>query len=131
MYNTKKLANFCVVNVEEYKIICKRPDAFQRSVLEASERELLSRHPPSALRLQEILRGAPISKPGLHNNDKDTDYFLVTLNVAEAEQIMEYLIDAETDSVGRFGETTQQSSRFASLVDAWVRYIDFRDETAD
>lgn len=117
------------MDVEEYKSICNRPNAFERGVLEASERELLSRHSSSALRLQEILRRAPVSKPLLHNGGKDTDYFLVTLNVAEAEQIVEHLVDAEADTVGRDGETTPQANRFGSLVDAWVRYIDFCDET--
>ena len=117
------------MDVEEYKSICNRPDAFERGVLEASERELLSRHSPSALRLQEILRSAPVSKPLLHNGNKHTDYFLVRLNVAEAEQIVEYLVDAEADAVGRDGETTPQASHFGSLVDAWVQYVDFCDGT--
>lgn len=115
------------MDAEEYKSICNRPDAFERGVLETSERELLSRHSPSALRLQEILRGAPVSKPLLHNADKHTDYFLVKLNLAEAEQIVEYLVDAEADAVGRDGETTLQASRFGSLVDAWARYVDCCD----
>ncbi len=119
------------MDVEEYKSICNRPDAFERGVLEASERELLSRHLPSALRLQEILRSATVSKPLLHNGGKHTDYFLVTLNVSEAEQIAGYLLDAEAGAVGRDGETTPQASHFGSLVDAWTRYIDFCEGTTD
>jgi hypothetical protein len=118
------------VNAEEYKFICNRPDAFQRNVLEASERELLLSHPALALRLREILNSAPIPKPSLHNGDKHTDYFLVNLNVAEAEQIAEHLGDAEVGAVGRNGETTPQASLFGSLVDAWIRYIDFCDGRA-
>lgn len=117
------------MNAEEYKSICNRPDVFERGVLEASERELLSRHPPSALRLQEILSGEPVPKPLLHNGSKHTDYFLVKLNVAEAEQIADYFVDAEADAVGRDGETTPQASHFASLADAWMRYINFCDGT--
>jgi len=94
-------------------------------VLQASERELRLRHPPSALRLQEILGNAPVSKPLLHNGDKHTDYFLVTLNVAEAEQIIEYLLDAEAGAVGHDGETTPQASHFGSLVDAWTQYVKY------
>ena len=119
------------MDVEEYKSICNRPDAFERGILESSERELRSRHLPSALRLQEILKSSSVSKPLLHNGDKHTDYFLVTLNVAEAEQIVEYLVDAEADAVGEDGETTPQASRFGSLVDAWVRYVDFCDGTTN
>jgi hypothetical protein len=122
-----KLAASLVVDVEEYKFICNRPDAFERGVLEASERELHSRHLPSALRLQEILKSASVSKPLLHTGGKHTDYFLVMLNVVEAEQIVEYLVDAEADAVREDGETAPQASRFGSLVDAWVRYIDFCD----
>jgi len=118
------------VDVEEYKSICDRPDAFERGVLEASERELLSRHLPSALRLQEILSGAPVLKPLLHNGGKHTDYFLVTLDIAEAEQIVEYLVDAEAEAVGLDGETTPQASHFGSLVDLWTRYVDFCDEAS-
>ena len=119
------------MDAEEYKSICRRPDAFERGVLEASERELVSRHLPSALRLQEILRSAPVSKPLLHNGGKHTDYFLVKLNVSEAEQIVEYLVDAEADAVGRDGETTPQASHFGSLVDAWTQYVNFCDGTPD
>jgi len=93
------LAASFIVDVEEYKSICNRPDAFGRGVLEASERELLSRHSPLALRLQEILRSAPVSKPLLHNGGKETDYFLVTLDVAEAELIADCLVDAEVEAV--------------------------------
>ncbi len=115
------------MNFEEYKNITNRPDAFQRNIIEASKRELVSMHPPSASLLQGILKGEPISKPNLHNGNKDTDYFVVKLNIAEAEQIVEYLLDAEANAVGRNGKTTPQASHFASLVDAWVQYIDFLD----
>ena len=117
------------MDAEEYKSICNRADSFERGVLEASERELLSRHSSSASRLQEILRSEPITKPLLHNGGKHTDYFLVVLDVAEAEQIADCLVDAEVDAIGDDGETTPQASCFASLADAWMRYVDFRDET--
>jgi len=116
------------MDVEEYKSICNQPDVFERGMLENSMQELLSRHLPSALRVQEILKSVPISKPHLHNGNQDTDYFQITLNLSEAEQIVEYLLDAEAESVGSDGQTTPQASRFASLVNAWERYIDFCDQ---
>jgi len=119
------------MDVEEYKNICNKPNVFQRGLLEASERELVLRHLPSAYHLQEILIDSPISKPRLHNDRKDADYFLVKLDVAKAEEIVEYLVDAEADAVGREGETTPQASHYASLVDVWMRYIDFCDGKAD
>ena len=115
------------MNAEEYKSICNRPDVFERGVLEASERALSQKHPPSALRLREIFSVAPIPKPLLHRGGSHTDYFLVELNVAEAEQIVEYLVDAETGAVRSDGETTPQASRFGSLVDAWESYVNFCD----
>ncbi|MCP9494030.1 MAG: hypothetical protein MSG64_06175 [Pyrinomonadaceae bacterium MAG19_C2-C3] len=99
-------------------------------MLEATEQTLSLRHPPSALRLRDVLNGTPILKPKLHEGGEHTDCFLVTSNVVEAEQIVEYLIDAEADAVGLEGETTSEASRFAGLVDAWVRYVDFCDAGA-
>jgi hypothetical protein len=115
------------MNTEEYKMACNQSNVFPRCLLEDTERELVSRHKPSAIRLQEILKTPPVQKPELHNADKGTDYFLVTLNESEAEQIVEYLVDAEADAVANNGETTPKASRIASLVDAWVNYIDFCD----
>lgn len=115
------------MNAEEYKTICSRPDAFQRSVLEATEHALSLRHPPSALRVREVLTVTPILKPKLHEGGEHTDCFLITLNAVEAEQIVEYLVDAEADAVGLEGETTSEASRFAGLVNAWVQYVDFCD----
>ena len=115
------------MNVEEYKSISSRPDAFRREVLEATQRALTLRHPPSAMRLQDVLSGDPVLKPELHQGDERSDYFIVDLNVSEAEQIMEHLVVAEVESLSADGTTTPEASRFGSLVDAWVKYIDFCD----
>ena len=119
------------MDVAEYKTICNQPNALKRFVIEASEQVLRLRNPVLALSLKNILKSTPISKPVLHNGSEDTDYFLVTLDVAKAEQIMEYLVDAEVNAVGKDGKTTRQASYFGSLVDAWLRYIDFCDEMAN
>lgn len=111
----------------EYKGVCSRPDAFNRGQLEETERILSSMHSPSAQLAGKILRSAPIAKPELHTGDARADCFLVDLDVSEAEQIMEYLIDAEAGAIGLEGQTTQETSEIANLVDAWVRYIDFLD----
>jgi hypothetical protein len=111
----------------EYKRICSRPDAFPRNQLEATAQILSRKHPPSAQLAGQILRQAPIAKPELHTREERTDCFLVEIDVAEAEQIMEYLIDAEAEAVGLEGQTTQETSHIANLVGAWVRYIHFRD----
>ena len=111
----------------EYKGIHSRPDAFQRSQLEATERILSSIHPPSAHLAAKLLESAPIAKPELHTGDAGTDWFLVDVDVSGAEQIMEYLIDAEAGAIGVEGQTTQETSEIANLVDAWVRYIDLLD----
>ncbi len=114
----------------EYKVICGRPDAFRRGILEATRQILSPLHPPSASRLREVLEGAPISKPELHTGGEGADYFIVKLDVAEAEQIVEYLLDAEAGAVGSNGGTTPEASRASGLVDAWVRYVDFCDGAA-
>ena len=72
----------------------------------------------------------PFPKPELHTAGEDTDYFIVKLDAAEAEQIVEYLLDAEVGGVGLNGETTPEASHASGLVDAWVRYVDFCDEAA-
>ena len=118
------------MDANEYKVLCSRPDAFQRGVLEATAQMLSSLHPPSASLLREMLKGTPISKPALHAGAEAADYFIVKLNVAEAEQLVEYLLDAEASAVGLNGETTPEASRTAGLIGAWVRYIDFRDQAA-
>ena len=118
------------MDANEYKVICSRPDAFHRGVLEATRQMLSPLHPPSASRLREVLDGTPISKPALHAGGEDTEYFIVKLDVAEAEQIIEYLLDAEAGAVGLNGETTPGASHASGLVDAWVRYVDFCDEAA-
>jgi hypothetical protein len=118
------------MDVNEYKLICSRPDAFDRGILEATAQELSSSHPPSASRLREALEGAPIPKPELHTGGGDTDYFIVKLDTAEAEQIVEYLLDAEAEAVGWRGETTREASRISGLIASWVRYIDFCDAAA-
>jgi hypothetical protein len=110
--------------------MCSGPDAFGREVLEATAQVLSSLHPPSVLRVLEAFEGVPISKPELHTGGEDTDYFIVKLDVAEAEQIVEYLLDAEADAVGGRDETTRAASHISGLIAAWVRYIDFCDAAA-
>ena len=115
------------MGVLEYKSISSRPNAFRREVLEATERALSMRHPPSAMRLRDVLSGVPVRKPKLHQGGESSDCFIVTINVAEAEQIMEYLVDAEAESVNADCTTSGEASRIGELVGAWVRHIDFCD----
>jgi hypothetical protein len=114
----------------EYKVVCKRPDALHRGLLEATEQALHLRHPLSAVRLREVLESKPIPKPELHTGGEDTDYFTVKMKIAEAKQIVEYLLDAEANAVGRDGETTSEANRLADLVDAWANYVDFCDRAS-
>jgi hypothetical protein len=118
------------MNAEEYKAICVRPDVFRRSVLEATEQALLQQHLSSALWLRAVLESEVLPKPELHRGSEESDCFIVKLDVVEAEEIAEHLLDAEAGAVGQNGETTADASRFASLVDAWARYIRFCDRTA-
>jgi hypothetical protein len=112
------------MNAEEYKSICKRADALQRGVIEATEQAVKGRS-DLALKLREILNGEAIHKPDSHNGKEESDYFLVKLSAEDTEQIQDYLLDAEGNAVGLNGETTPIASHYASLVDVWQRYIDF------
>lgn len=112
------------MNAEEYKSICKRPDTFQRGIIKATEQAVKERS-DLAVKLREILDGTAIPKPDSHNGSKESDYFPVKLNVEDAEQIQDYLFDAEASAVGLNGKTTPMTSHYASLVDVWQRYIDF------
>jgi hypothetical protein len=112
------------MNAEEYKSICRRPDALQRGIIEATE-QALKGHSDLVLKFREILEGTAIPKPDSHNESKESSYFLVKLNVEDVEQILDYLFDAEASAVGLNGETTPMTSHYASLVDVWRRYIDF------
>lgn len=112
------------MNAKEYQSICKRPDAFQRGIIDATDRALKEK-PHLALKLREVLNGTIVPKPDLHDGSKESDYFLIRLNLDEAEQIQDYLFEAEAGAVGLNGETTPTASHFASLVDTWQRYVDF------
>jgi hypothetical protein len=111
------------MNAEEYKAICKRPNALQRGIIEATEQALKGRS-HLALKLREILNETAIHKPDSHNGKEQSDYFLVELNAEDAEQNQDYLFE-EASAVGLNRETTSVASHYASLVDVWQRYIDF------
>jgi len=126
------------MDANEYREICCRPDSFQRAVLEATTQILLQSHPPLAVRVRELLEGSPISKPDLHGAGKNTDYFTVKLDVADAEQIVGFLQDAEVAAVldaqmapvESNGRTPTKADRVAALVDTWMGYVAFREEAA-
>ena len=114
------------MDTRQYKAICELPDVMSRGVLEDSAREI-SLH--LGLLLREILEGAPVPKPKLHNGDESTDYFHVDIGLEEAEETASDLLSAETDAVSPEGDTTPEASYIASLVDEWNRYIEFREQT--
>ena len=116
------------MNTEEYSSLCKQRDAFSKGSLDATRYALKGTHAPSFERLTEILDGNPVEKPELHTGDKYTDYFKVELNTAQAEQIVEHLIDLEAEAVGPDGETTSKASMYSDLVNAWVNYVELSDE---
>ena len=119
------------MEANEYRALCKRPDVFTRAVLLATIEAISSRHLPSTVYLEKILEGSPIPKPERHQNGPETDFFQLTLEVSKAEEIMEYFLDAESDAAMEDErENTRSAGRFADLVDAWVRYIDYCDEKA-
>jgi hypothetical protein len=112
------------MDAENYKSICSRPDVFQRAVIESTARAI-KEHEHLSLKLLEIINGAAINKPDLHTGSNDSDFFRIKIDAEEAEQIEDYLLSAEAHAVGENGETTSAASHFASLADAWRRYIDF------
>jgi hypothetical protein len=64
--------------------------------------------------MRRILNTTAIPKPARHEGDQRTDYFLVDLDVSQAEQIMEHLIDAEL--IGFFVFILDEQERLRSIL---------------
>ncbi|MCR5890138.1 hypothetical protein LRS06_20640 [Hymenobacter sp. J193] len=74
-----------------------------------------------ALTVSHILAGSQLEKPVLHNAPQQlcTNQYSLHLETDEIESIHEILLDTEAASVGSNGESTGQTSFYASLVDTW------------
>lgn len=113
-----------IVDSAEYKKLCSRPDSFQRSELNETEKAL-ARTPPLVAMIQEVLSRPPIPKPAEYSGSQVDDFFRVNLSEEATVQIIDELFDCEAGAVGQDGETTTIASKFAGLVDKWQRYLEF------
>jgi hypothetical protein len=75
-----------------------------------------------ALRVRGLLEQSPIPKPERHDGGPESDIFRVELLVTEVEAVVQALGFAEAGAVAADGSTTREASRFATLLDTWLRY---------
>ncbi|HXG83556.1 MAG TPA: hypothetical protein VNI84_05950 [Pyrinomonadaceae bacterium] len=113
------------MNTDEYKKLCRQPNAFSRGELEITRRTLQEKNLHIALRLSDILLNFSITKPKKHIGDKFTDYFLIDLPEPEVEIIIDVFTDLEVQSVGDDGTTTPLANFYTEMVDKWTRYLSF------
>ena len=60
----------------------------------------------------------------MHYSPESHDYYWVDCSAREADEIAGYLFEAESIAAPCFGETSQEASRLADLVNIWT---DFRE----
>ena len=111
------------MKTNEYKQICKQPNAFSRHYFEVTEKVLSENNFPIALRLSEILQNPPITKPENHKGGEATDYFLVDLSESETDKIVDIFTELEVVSIGSNGATTPLATFYGEVADKWINYL--------
>jgi hypothetical protein len=106
----------------KYKQQTSRADAFHRGTLTETITVLERTNTGLALRVRGELERSPIPKPERHDGGPESDIFRVELLLTEVEAVVEALGAAEAGAVAADGSTTREASRFATLLDTWLRY---------
>ncbi|MCU7550130.1 hypothetical protein OCK74_13485 [Chitinophagaceae bacterium LB-8] len=107
---------------EEYKRLINERDVLDRTTLNVTLKEVVSRHELElASEIQRILKNNKIQKPDLHLKpyDTTTNYYKVDLTSDHIEKIIDIFFELESSHIGENGETTPTASFYASLVDKW------------
>ena len=112
------------MDANSYQVLCSKPNAFARHELQQTLDALLMKKSKNTDLLKAVLASSPLEKPPLHKGGKETDYFLVCVAANDAVEIIENLGDLEARAVSPDGYTTPEASRYASLVDRWLSYVE-------
>lgn len=114
------------MDASEYRARTNSPDAMRVGTLEDILRIVQAQDSGLAAQVTANLHVVTIETPEQH--DGEPGWVQLALPEQLAESVLDCLSFAEAGAVGPDGETTQEASCIAGLVDAWLRWRD-RDET--
>ena len=114
------------MDASEYKARTNSPEAMRVGTLEDILRIVQAQDSGLATQVTANLHFVTIETPEQHVGQPD--WVQLALPEQLAESVLDCLSFAEAGAVGRDGETTQEASRIAGLVDALLRWRG-QDET--
>ena len=111
------------MDTDSYHKLCDKPKVFSREELEKTSIALSKVVSAERKLITAALKSEVIKKPELHQGGKETDYILVNIKDADADEIIEELGTLEAQAISPEGRTTPLAFEYASLVDRWLKYV--------
>ncbi len=106
-----------------YRNICDRGDVLSRFLLERTAALLETAGEDAlAMNLRKVVAGEPLPKPHDHRGGASSDFFVMGLDTATIERIVEIVHGARCA-----GSRTPEGRSLGGFVEAWQEYLDWQN----
>ena len=118
-----------------YCYYCERADVFSRGALEITCQMTRKQRPSLALKIQNIVVLSPLEKPPSFTENKNADYFIVDLELADLREIV-YILTGQLNSIAgnhqnNYPLGNSVAVMLQSLIEDWLRFARLKFERAE